>query len=71
MAGKNGGKKSDLGNHTGPETDHSDSYDHGSWDDEMEPPPEIDWEKPPAYELIGPSQTTVVAQGKFRYLRHS
>ncbi|KAI7969810.1 hypothetical protein EIK77_006758 [Talaromyces pinophilus] len=40
-----------------------------AWDDDLDPPPDIDWDEPPVYELVGSgnrASTTVVAQGESR-----
>ena len=72
MAGDKAGEDNDR--HAGLEPFHSDSYDHGTWDNDLDLSPEIDWEKPPVYGLVGSGNkmsTTVVAQGEFRHLCHS
>ena len=72
MAGDKGGERKDR--RAGLEPFHSDSYDHWTWDDDLDISPEIDWEKPPVYELVGSANkvsTTVVAQGEFRHPCHS
>lgn len=46
---------------------HGDSSDRGAWDDDLDPPPDIYWDEPPVYELVGSgnrASTTVVAQGE-------
>lgn len=56
----------------GKKTDHVEPprYDQDGWEDQSEIP-EVDWEKPPVYELKGSGQnvsTSVVAQGKFSHI---
>lgn len=43
----------------------------GAWDDDLDPPPDIDWDEPPVYELVGSgnrASTTVFAQGESRQI---
>jgi sterol 3beta-glucosyltransferase len=73
MAGDKGGEGRDQSDRAGPSTDRSYSVNLASLDDGFNPPSEIDWEKPPVYELVGSGDnvsTTVVAQGEFRQLRY-
>lgn len=71
MAGDEREEGRDQSDRAGPSTDHSYSVNLGSLNDGFNPPPEIDWEKPPVYELVGSGDnvsTTVVAQSEFRQL---
>lgn len=71
MAGDKGKEGRDQSDRARPSTDHSYSGNLESLNDGFDPPPEIDWEKPPVYELVGSGDnvsTTIVAQGEFRQL---